>query len=193
VAKGAIVSCRKDTAGNNGGIFSPVLVLEKVNASMLVMTEEVFGPVLALEKVRDDEEAIAKANASAYGLSASVWSAHPRHARRVAERLEAGTVTINDHLMSHGTAETPWGGFKASGIGRSHGEIGFFEMTQPREVIYDRLHRMPRNMWWYPHGKNVYEGLKSALTFMYGRGLFKRAASLVRLTRLFTRSFRRAK
>jgi succinate-semialdehyde dehydrogenase/glutarate-semialdehyde dehydrogenase len=111
----------------------------------------------------------------------------------VAERLEAGTVTINDHLMSHGMAETPWGGFKSSGFGRSHGEIGFLEMTQPRVVISDRLHRMPRNMWWYPHNKAVYEGLKSAITFLYGRGLFQRAASLVRVIRLYMRSFTRAK
>ena len=193
VAKGAIVSCRKGSLGKNRGIFSPILVLEEVNDSMLVMTEEVFGPVLALEKVLDDDEAVAKTNASAYGLSASVWSAHPRHARRVAERLEAETVTINDHLMSHGMAETPWGGFKASGIGRSHGELGFLEMTQPRVVVADRLHRLPRNMWWYPHGKNVYDGLKGALTFLYGRGLFKRAGSLVRMVRLYMRSFSRAK
>ena len=193
VAKGATVACRKAVVGKTGGIFSPILVLEEVNESMLVMTEEVFGPVLALEKVLDDDEAVAKTNASAYGLSASVWSAHPRHARRVAERLEAGTVTINDHLMSHGMAETPWGGFKSSGIGRSHGELGFLEMTQPRVIIYDRLHRLPRNMWWYPHGRNVYEGLKSALIFLYGRGLLKRAGSLVRLVRLYMRSFSRAK
>ena len=193
VAKGATVACRKAVVGKTGGIFSPILVLEEVNDSMLVMTEEVFGPVLALEKVLDDDEAVAKTNASAYGLSASVWSAHPRHARRVAERLEVGTVTINDHLMSHGMAETPWGGFKSSGFGRSHGEIGFFEMTQPRVVISDRLHRLPRNMWWYPHGKEVYEGLKSAMTFLYGRGLFMRLGSLARVIRLYMRSFTRAK
>ena len=193
VAKGATVACRRAAVGKTGGMFSPILVLEDVNDSMLVMTEEVFGPVLALERVLDEDEAVAKTNASAYGLSASVWSAHPRHARRVAERLEAGTVTINDHLMSHGMAETPWGGFKASGFGRSHGEIGFYEMTQPRVIISDRLHRMPRNMWWYPHNKAVYEGLKSALTFLYGRGLFTRAGALVRVMRLFMRSFTRAK
>jgi succinate-semialdehyde dehydrogenase/glutarate-semialdehyde dehydrogenase len=90
-------------------------------------------------------------------------------------------------------AETPWGGFKSSGFGRSHGEIGFLEMTQPRVVVSDTLHRMPRNMWWYPHNKSVYEGLKSAITFLYGRGLLLRAGSLVRLIRLYMRSFTRAK
>jgi len=66
-------------------------------------------------------------------------------------------------------------------------------MTQPRVVISDRLHRMPRNMWWYPHGKGVYEGLKSALTLLYGRGLFMRVGSLARVIRLYMRSFTRAK
>ncbi len=191
VSKGAVVSCRTEAFGGDGGLFSAALVLENVNDSMLVMKEEVFGPVLALEKVRDDDEAVRKANASEYGLSASVWGANSRRARRVAERLEAGTVTINDHLMSHGMAETPWGGFKSSGIGRSHGEIGFLEMTQPRVIIRDRLHRLPRQMWWYPHDRRVYEGLKCALTALYGRGPLRRLASAFRLALLFMRSFRR--
>jgi succinate-semialdehyde dehydrogenase/glutarate-semialdehyde dehydrogenase len=189
VVKGAKIACRRDVPDGMGTHFFPLMVLEDVNGSMLVMKEEVFGPVLALERVRDEDEAVQKANASEYGLSASVWSRSARRARRVAERLEAGTVTINDHLMTHGMAETPWGGFKSSGIGRSHGEIGFLEMSQPRVLIADRLHRLPRNMWWYPHGRKVYNGLKSALTVLYGKGLFVRIGAALRVGRLFMRSF----
>lgn len=191
VKKGASVVCRREAPESKDALFSPITVLENVNDSMLVMKDEVFGPVLAIQRVRDEEEAVRRANASPYGLTASVWSRSPRHARRIAERLEAGTVTLNDHLMSHGLAETPWGGFKSSGIGRSHGEIGFLEMSQPRVIVGDRLHRMPRNMWWYPHDKRLYDGLASALHFLYGKGLFSRLAAMARLAVLFTRSFRK--
>ncbi len=191
VAKGAVVACRAEARGDGdgGGLFFPVMVLENVNDGMSVMREEVFGPVLALEKVTDDAEAVKKANASKYGLTASVWSRSGRRARRVADQLEVGTVTLNDHLMAHGLAEVPWGGFKQSGFGRSHGEIGFLEMTQVRAVVRDRMHRLRRNMWWYPHGKRVYDGLRAAVTVLYGRGLFRRAGALFRVIGLYMRSF----
>ncbi|MBK6679690.1 MAG: aldehyde dehydrogenase family protein [Ignavibacteriales bacterium] len=82
----------------------------------------------------------------------------------MASKLEAGTITINDHLMSHGLAETPWGGFKESGFERTHGEIGLEAMTQPRCVVDDFLPGVKRNMWWYPHNRSVLkasEGLSS--------------------------------
>jgi acyl-CoA reductase-like NAD-dependent aldehyde dehydrogenase len=178
-------------AGSSSGLFYPVTVIENANSSMTAMCEEVFGPVMALEKVRDEEEAVQRANDSRYGLSASVWSRNRRRARRVADRLRAGAVTLNDHLMSHGMSETPWGGFGDSGIGRSHGTLGFEEMTQPRAIVDDLLHRAPRNMWWYPHDRSVYEGLKGAIVALHGRGLFRRIGAAGRMIRTFMRTFRR--
>ena len=188
VRKGARIVAQ---TGPSSGLFHPVTVLENVDKSMTAMCEEVFGPIIALQKVRDESEAIALANDSIYGLSASVWSRNRRRARRVAMRLRAGAVTVNDHLMSHGMAETPWGGFGQSGIGRSHGVLGFEEMTQPRVIVDDLMHWAPRNMWWYPHDKSVYEGLKGAMIALYGRGLFRRIGGLGRLVRTFLRSFRK--
>ena len=171
------------------GLFHPVIALEGAEAGMRVMREEIFGPVIAMARVRDEQEAIARANDSRYGLSASVWSRNTRRARRVAEQLRVGSVTLNDHLMSHGMPETPWGGFGESGIGRIHGAIGFEEMTQVRVVVADLMHRAPRNMWWYPHDRSVYEGLKAAIVALYGRGLFRRALALARMAKTFARSF----
>jgi succinate-semialdehyde dehydrogenase/glutarate-semialdehyde dehydrogenase len=176
--------------GSSSGLFHPVTVLEGADSTMTAMREEVFGPIIALQKVRDESEAVARANDSEYGLSASVWSGNRRRARRVAARLRAGAVMLNDHMMSHGMAETPWGGFGQSGIGRSHGTLGFEEMTQPRVIVDDLLHRAPRNMWWYPHDRSVYEGLKGAMIALHGRGLFRRLGGLGRLARTFMRSFR---
>ena len=188
VKKGARIVAR---TGPSSGLFYPVTVLEGADHSMAAMCEEIFGPIIALQKVRDEAEAIRQANDSRYGLSASVWSSSRRRARRVAEQLQAGAVTLNDHLMSHGMAETPWGGFRHSGIGRSHGELGFEEMTQPRVIVDDLLHRAPRAMWWYPHNRSVYEGLKGALVALYGRGLLRRLGGAGRMVRTFLRTFAR--
>lgn len=177
--------------GPSSGLSHPVVVLENADNSMAAMREEVFGPIIALQKVRDESEAIARANDSIYGLSASVWGRNRRRARRVGLQLRAGAVMVNDHLMSHGMAETPWGGFGQSGIGRSHGALGFEEMTQPRVIVDDLLHRAPRNMWWYPHDKAVYEGLKGAIVALHGRGLFRRLGGLGLLVRTLLRSFRK--
>jgi len=75
--------------------------------------------------------------------------------------------------MSHGLAETPWGGFKQSGIGRTHGCLGLEEMTQPRVVVDDILPAVQKNMWWYPHSE-VYDGLLGVLPLLYGRGIAQR-------------------
>ncbi len=178
-------------SGASSNLFHPLTVLEDMDGSMTAMCEEIFGPIIALQRVHDESEAVARANDSIYGLTASVWSGNRRRARRVASQLRAGAVTLNDHLISFGMPETPWGGFGQSGIGRTHGALGFEEMTQPRVIVDDRLHRAPRNMWWYPYDKSVYEGLKGAMIALYGQGLFRRLGGLGRLTRTFVRSFRK--
>ena len=98
--------------------ISPTIV-EDGTDDMMLMKEEIFGPVLGVARVKDVDEAGPKANASRLGLTASVWSRNKKKARSIAARLEVGSVMINDHLMSHGLADTLWGGFKESGIGRT--------------------------------------------------------------------------
>jgi succinate-semialdehyde dehydrogenase/glutarate-semialdehyde dehydrogenase len=178
-------------SGPSHGLFHPIQVLEPGDAPIAALHEEIFGPVIVLVKVRDEAEAVARANDSPYGLSASVWTRSTRRGRRVASRLAVGSVTLNDHLMSHGMAETPWGGCKGSGFSRTHGEAGLAEMSRIRVTVVDRMHRAPRAMWWYPHGRSVYEGLRAGLTALYGRGLARRLSALVLFVRLFLRSFRR--
>lgn len=173
------------------GLFHPPVILEDVSDDMSVMNEEIFGPLLAVKKVENIEEAVARANASTLGLTASVWTRNRRKGRKIASRLEVGSVMINDHLMSHGLAETPWGGWKESGIGRTHGYIGLEEMTQPRCVINDILPGVQKNMWWYPHSKKVYEGLKGAVDFLYSRKIGKKFKGGIKLAIVFLRTFKR--
>lgn len=94
--------------------------------------EEIFGPVVSILTYRDEEEAIATANDSPYGLAGGVWSADPERARRVARRIRTGRVRINDTPMSRWA---PHGGFKLSGFGREWGQLGVEEFTAYKSVI----------------------------------------------------------
>jgi len=194
LAKGAKNSYfSKKLKGNSHGLFFPPTVLENVDDSMMTMRLETFGPIVAVAKVENIEEAIEKANRSNLGLTASVWTRNRKKARRIASRLEAGTVSINDHLMSHGLAETPWGGFKESGLGRTHGSIGLEEMTQTRVVVDDSLPFVQKNMWWYPHNRSIYDGLMGGLHFLYGKNLAFRLKGLRKLVPVFMRTFRKTR
>ena len=130
------------------GIFHEPTVLTGVDHTMLVMREETFGPLLPLMKFKTDDEAIGLANDSQFGLTASVWTRNLSRGRRVASRIEAGTVMINEVLYTHGIAQTPWGGVKQSGLGRTHGRLGLLEMVAPIHVHVNRLTRLP-DMWWF--------------------------------------------
>jgi succinate-semialdehyde dehydrogenase/glutarate-semialdehyde dehydrogenase len=158
---------------------------------MLLMKEETFGPVLGVMPFEHIDEAVALANDSDLGLTASVWSRNTSKARGIARRLMAGAVTVNDHLMSHGLAETPWGGFKNSGIGRTHGHLGFAEMTRPRVIINDALPGVRRNFWWHPYSRKLYDGLRGITWLLYGRGLMQHLRGAVALLKVFPRTFRK--
>jgi len=181
-----------DGAGAPGrGLFYPPIVLETDNAKLEVLQQEVFGPVLILVKVGDREEAIRLANATDMGLTASVWSSNPYRVKYTARRIQAGAVTANDHLMSHGMADTPWGGYKNSGVGRAHGRQGFEEMTRLKVIIRDGLAVLPRNFWWHPHGRRVYRGLLGLVRMLFGKNVRQRLVGTLRFFRLALRSLSR--
>ena len=110
-----------------GYFIEPIIVRDIKEGSKLV-DEEQFGPVLPVIKFSDSEGAIRRANAAPYGLGASVWSSDSERARKVAERIEAGTVWINKHLDL--APHIPFGGAKQSGIGIEFAEEGLAEFTQ---------------------------------------------------------------
>jgi acyl-CoA reductase-like NAD-dependent aldehyde dehydrogenase len=172
-------------------IYPPV-VIENADESMLVHTREIFGPVLAVKKVKNAQEALRWANDSRLGLCASIWSRDRRLARELSKRLQVGVVMINDHLMSHGMPETPWGGYKQSSIGRCHGELGFLEVTQAKVVVDDLLHRSPRNFWWLPYDEHLEEGILGGIDALFARSMGKRLRGFFRLMRSYLGSFRPA-
>ena len=189
--KGARIYAASNVPKGLKGNFLPCLVVTGVNHNMPLMKEETFGPVVGVMPYGEIDEAIELANDSNLGLTASVWSKNNKKALRIARNIKAGAVTINDHLMSHGIAATPWGGFKESGTGRTHGKAGFLEMTQLQVIVNDIMPFARRNFWWHPNGKRVYDGIKGALLFFYGKGLAKRLGGLKNLLKVFPDTFRR--
>ncbi|MBI5726300.1 MAG: aldehyde dehydrogenase family protein [Ignavibacteriales bacterium] len=188
--KGAEIFVGQSKQGeNNIGYFHPPVILEKVTPDMLTMEEETFGPLLTVDSFTTIEEAVLKANSGKLGLTASVWTENKKLAHEMAAKLESGAITINDHLMSHGMAESPWGGFKESGFGRTHSYLGLEAMTQPRAVIDDVMPGLQKNLWWYPHSKEVYMGLRGALHFLYHHNLSKRVEGFVNTIKLFLKCF----
>jgi acyl-CoA reductase-like NAD-dependent aldehyde dehydrogenase len=163
-----------------GGFFYPPTVLTNVDHSMKIMREETFGPVLPIMAVDSVDEAIRLANDSDYGLTASGWTRDPATARRLQSELQAGVVTINDHASSYGEPTAPWGGVKASGIGRTHGLAGLREMVQVKYVTDDRS-RQPA-LWWFPYGKEFRSLMTAANRALHSSSPLARLKSQVALT-----------
>jgi succinate-semialdehyde dehydrogenase/glutarate-semialdehyde dehydrogenase len=118
------------------------------------------------------------------GLTGSVWSNDRKKAEKIGRQIEAGAISINDHLMTHGMPETPWGGFKESGIGRCHGEIGFEEMTQPQLVAQDLLPWIKRYPWWYPYSEKSYLGVRGILQFLYSKSISAKMSGLIKFIKI---------
>lgn len=194
VKKGATIVAQsviaKDAAKSKTAC--PAYVLINVSHKMKIMKEETFGPVVGIMPFATDEEVIALSNDSQLGLTASVWSKNRKQAKKLASQIKAGAVLINDHLMSHGMAETPWGGFKESGLGRTHSVLGFDEMTQPQIIVDDRLSPFAKkNVWWHPYTPEVFEGLLGGIYLLYHKSFLVKLRSAFKLTKVFFRVFKK--
>ncbi|MFM9368715.1 aldehyde dehydrogenase family protein [Streptomyces sp. Da 82-17] len=135
LAEGAVLRCggaRPDDPALRDGYFYLPTVLDECAPGMSVVRDESFGPVLTVERFRDEEEAVALANDTVYGLAGAVWSGDIGRAQRVAGRLRAGTVWINDFHPYVPQAE--WGGYKQSGFGRELGPAGLAEYQEAKHV-----------------------------------------------------------
>ncbi len=182
-AKGAKVVTGGQRLKDIGDRFYAPTVLTDVDHDMAVMVDETFGPVLPVMPVTDDKEAVELANATEYGLTASIWTADTRRAEAIAHQLEAGTVTINDCVYTYAACETPWGGIKASGLGHTHGRSGLEAMTRPKHINKARSGRS-RSPWYYPYDEDLERLTDEGMEFLYGsklKGLKAAGATLRRL------------
>jgi len=167
VAKGATVLAGGRARPDLGPYCYEPTVLTGVTEDMQLCRDETFGPVLAVYRVASEDEAVARANDSSYGLNASVWSA--RRGPEVAARLRTGTVNVNEGFAAAwGSHAAPMGGMGESGVGRRHGNEGLLKYTEPQTVSVQRLHRIA------PPPKLGNEGyatvMTAAIRLLNGRG-----------------------
>ena len=192
VASGATLHCGGPTevAGFSGRFYAPA-VLTGVTHDMRIMREEIFGPVVPIVTVGSEEEAVALANDSEFGLGASIWSLDRERAARIGRRLETGMVWLNDHMYSHGTCQCAWGGTKHSGLGRAHSKFGFYECVNVKQMVWEPSRT--RNFWWHPYDESLAASMDSAAKLLYGRDADKWGAlraGAVPLARLGAKALR---
>jgi succinate-semialdehyde dehydrogenase/glutarate-semialdehyde dehydrogenase len=148
VEQGARIETGGRRVENTEGWFHEPTVVTNVDHSMDLMRDETFGPVLPIMTFKTDDEAVRLANDSIYGLTASVFTSDIGRGRRIAERIDAGTVMINEVVYTHAIAQTPWGGVKQSGYGRTHGKPGLLELVSAQHIHVNRVPWLP-DVWWF--------------------------------------------
>lgn len=153
VAKGARLECggRIPPSRNTGWFYEPT-ILTGITPDMAITTEEVFGPVAAVTRVASFDEAVRLANATPFGLGASLFTNDLDEAMRAVAEIEAGMVWVNNPLVDNDAL--PFGGWKDSGLGRSLGRDGLNAFRRAKMGIIDG--RAKAQDWWYPYSQDVF-------------------------------------
>jgi acyl-CoA reductase-like NAD-dependent aldehyde dehydrogenase len=168
VAKGAVVETGGSRNTAAGDLYYLPTVLTGVTHEMDVMTQETFGPILPIVRVRDEGEAIAMANDTQFGLGATVWTRDTERGERIARKLNAGAVVINDASITYGALELPFGGRRASGVGCVNGESGLRSFCHAQPILTDRF-GLKEEMVWYPYTAKKRKSLQGAIRWVFGK------------------------
>jgi aldehyde dehydrogenase (NAD+) len=167
--KGATLLTGGEWDGQSEAI--PPIIVEDSTDQMRLNSEETFGPVLPVFAFHDEGEAIRRANGDEFGLSASVWTADPDRADRVARAIVTGNVSINNVMLTEGNHALPFGGAKKSGIGRYKGEFGFYCFANVKSILVDKNSgKMEAN--WFPYTRRKFQLFTELTTAIYSPGLW---------------------
>jgi len=169
VKKGARIVIGGKRLPGPGQFFQPT-VLAGCDHTMTVMKEEIFGPIVPFQKVSSEDEAVRLANDSHLGLNAYVFTKDRDKGKRLAQRIEAGSVVVNDVLINYGAAEAPFGGVKQSGFGRVHGDDALRDMAEVRHIFSGRLPEPSVEPVWFPYSNKAYRWQMRLMRAVFGRG-----------------------
>ena len=183
IAQGAKVLVGGKRGDGPGQFFEPTVLVD-VEESMDVVKEESFGPLLPMMKVYSDEEAIERSNNSIYGLNAYVYCSSPARARSIARRLEAGTVMINEVLITHACPETPWQGAKQSGTSKVHSDQGLRDLCFPYHINEEIVPQPSWSPFWQPYSQKMFETIAASVRTLYAKGAGGKLEGLKSLFRI---------
>jgi acyl-CoA reductase-like NAD-dependent aldehyde dehydrogenase len=168
VESGARVLAGGGRRDEDGHFFEPTVLVD-VDHSMACMREETFGPTVPIMKVRDAEEALRLANDSSYGLQASVWTKDAGKGERLARRIEAGAVTVNDAQVNYVALELPMGGWKESGLGTRHGADGIRKYTKKQSILVTSFAPLKKDLHMLPYTRGRTKLISRLLKLVYRR------------------------
>jgi len=179
LAKGARVETGGERRHPDRGLFYAPTVLTGVTPDMDLWRNETFGPLLPVVPYSTREEAVRMANSTEFGLSGSVFSNDTEEALWFAERMETGSVNINDCLVTFAFPSLPFGGVKKSGVGNYHGEMGIRRFCRVKSVTEFKA-PYAKEFFHYPLADGVQEALEAVLVLLYSRRIHKRFKALPR-------------
>ena len=153
LAKGATLVCG-GARGERGFTYLPT-ILDRCTPDMDVVRDETFGPVLAIVRIDGAADGIHHVNTSRYGLGASIWTTDTARAQRIADKLDVGVVTVNNHAFTGAIPALPWSGTRDTGFGVANSEHALATFTRPRTLVLDGADAP--DFFWLPYDKTLVE------------------------------------